>query len=215
MSFPALGETEQLFEQQRQAQEDLQAELVESLERNKALEEMCTQLEDRLSRAFEEAELERLRALEELRQKYDDRKGANFAATAEAARELFTRLSASASTPRGKGDLDAANGTAETAVTRSGQVEPPRTTEVSSGSTAGKVKESGTEPVAQSTTTALTEQKGKQPPVISPGGIPSDLSAALLAQQLPPLPKFSGSEASSDEDESFQGQFELVAEVCK
>ena len=46
--------------------------------------------------------------------------------------------------------------------------------------------------------------------------VPSDLSTALLAQQLPPLPHFRGGDSSSEE--SFQewiGQFELVAEICR
>ncbi len=44
--------------------------------------------------------------------------------------------------------------------------------------------------------------------------VKEELSAALLAQQLPPLPKYNG----NSDDESFQewiAQFELVAEVCK
>lgn len=43
-----------------------------------------------------------------------------------------------------------------------------------------------------------------------------ELSTALLAQQLPPLPKYNGSSDSSEE--TFQeclAQFELMAEVCK
>ena len=50
-------------------------------------------------------------------------------------------------------------------------------------------------------------------PLSTTGGS-SELSAALLAQQLPPLSKFSG----NTDDESFQewiAQFELVAEVCQ
>ena len=44
----------------------------------------------------------------------------------------------------------------------------------------------------------------------------SELSTALLAQQLPPLPKYNGS--SDSLEETFQewiAQFELMAEVCK
>ena len=55
-----LTEAEQLLEQQRQIQEDVQADHVESQEWSCALEERCTQLEEQLTRVLEEAELERL-----------------------------------------------------------------------------------------------------------------------------------------------------------
>ena len=60
-----------------------------------------------------------------------------------------------------------------------------------------------------------TAQKSTQPK----GNVvdaPCDLSTALLAQQLPPLPHFRGGDSSSEE--SFQewiSQFELVAEICR
>ena len=66
------AEAEQLLEQQRQMQEDLQAEPVESQEQDCHLEERCTQLEDQLTCVLEEAELEWLRAVDDLRRKYND-----------------------------------------------------------------------------------------------------------------------------------------------
>ena len=60
-----------------------------------------------------------------------------------------------------------------------------------------------------STTQGSTQPKGNV-------DVPSDLSIALSAQQFPPLPNYSGGDASSED--SFQdwiGQFELVAEIYR
>ena len=62
-----------LAEQQRQFEEDMQAELIESRERTEALEQRCQELEEQLVRQLEVADLERLRALETLRKQCDDR----------------------------------------------------------------------------------------------------------------------------------------------
>jgi hypothetical protein len=79
--------------------------------------------------------------------------------------------------------------------------------------------------VALASTTATSKQSGsdkadthsnadvsKQP--VDSSTVKKESSAALLAQQLPPLPKYNG----NCDDESFQewiAQFELVAKVCK
>ena len=43
----------------------------------------------------------------------------------------------------------------------------------------------------------------------------NDLSTTLLAQQLPPLPKFGGGDSPDECFQDWISQFELVAEVCK
>ena len=73
VSLEGRTEVEQLLEEQRQLQKDLQAELMEAVSRGDALEECCCNLENRLTKMMEEAELEHLRAIEALHQKYDER----------------------------------------------------------------------------------------------------------------------------------------------
>ena len=63
-------EADLLVEQQHRLCEDLQAKLAEAVERSRALEDRCYQLEEQLLRVNE---LKRLRALEALRSKSEAR----------------------------------------------------------------------------------------------------------------------------------------------
>ena len=212
ISLRGHSEAEQLLEEQRQMHEDLQSELLESQDRSCALEERCNQLEDQLTRVLEEAELEQLRAVDKLRRKYDNHKERLLQQLQEL-QERFLKLQSHTCvvliTPPGRGDSGAAK-----AITNpiSGGVDAPSTTEVSNVGTPVQAFSANGNPVVSSTPTA---QKSTQPK----GNVvdaPSDLSTALLAQQLPPLPHFHGGDSSSEK--SFQewiGQFELVAEICR
>ena len=62
-------EADLLVEQQHRLCEDLQAELAEAVERSRALEDRCCQLEEQLLRVNEESQLKCLRALEAQRSK--------------------------------------------------------------------------------------------------------------------------------------------------
>lgn len=73
-------------------------------------------------------------------------------------------------------------------------MEPPHTTEVSSVCAPSKTHECEVNSVASS---SAVPSLGKQPQGPS-AVVPGDLSVALLAQQLPPLPKFSGAESSHE-----------------
>ena len=65
----ALEESKTALEAHRQATEDLQVELAESQERNKELDEMCSELHERVQQVTMEAELEKLRAVQDERSK--------------------------------------------------------------------------------------------------------------------------------------------------
>lgn len=69
----SLNTNELILEQYQRFEEDMQAELAESKERAKALEQWCQQLEDELLRQAERAELEKLRAMEAVRSKCEER----------------------------------------------------------------------------------------------------------------------------------------------
>ena len=66
-------EAKTALEAHRQATEDLQAELAESQERNKELDEMCSKLHERVQRVMMEAELEKLLAVQDEHSKWEAR----------------------------------------------------------------------------------------------------------------------------------------------
>ena len=167
-----------------------------------------------MTRVLEEAEFERLRAVDELRRKYDDQEDRllqQLQNLQERFLSLQSRTCAGAVTPPGGGDSEGAKATADPI---SGGSEAPTTSVVSIVGTPEQScsdKSDKGSPVVFSTSPL---QRSTQPK--ENVGAPSDLSIALLAQQFPPLPNFSGGDASSED--SFQdwiGQFELVAEIYK
>ena len=175
------AEAEQLLEQQRQMQEDLQAELVESQERGCHLEERCTQLGDQLTRVLEVAELERLRAVDELRRKYNDREERLLQQLQERFLSPQSRMCAVEVTPSAGSQSD---GVKTTSNSVDGGSDAPSTSVVSNVGTPeqacsdnvdnGNSVVSSTPPVQKST--QLKENVDAH----------SDLSIALLAQQFPP-----------------------------
>ena len=217
VSLGGQTEAEQLLEEQRQLHEDLQAELMEVTERGDRLEERCYALEHQITKILEEAELERLRAVEALRQKYDEREDRLLLQLQDLQRQflqLQSRLDAG-----GKGDNVAPPVSCEGAAVK--ETANPHDGEQDAHVTTSEV--SKTFVVCTPSTAVQTSGVSKDLPTTVPTkpAVQSkeasvDLSAALLAQQLPPLPKFSGGDSS--QDESFLewiAQFELVAEVCK
>ena len=72
LELPA-KESEVLFETQRQANEDLQAELNDTNERCRELDKVCDDLHTELRKLRDEADLERLRAVEAERNKWEAR----------------------------------------------------------------------------------------------------------------------------------------------
>ena len=200
------SEEAKLFEEQRRRQEDLQAEVMESQERSCALEEWCTQLEDRLTHVLEEAELERLRAVDELRRKYPEWEG-RLLQQLQNLQEGFLRLqSHTCAVSGGEGDLGAVKATANPIC---GGVDVPSNCEVSNVGTPVNACSTKGNPVVSST------PKSTQP-IVNVVDAPSDLSAASLAQQLPPLPNFNGGDSSSEDSFlDWIGQFELMAEFYR
>ena len=185
-------------DEQRQMYEDIQTELAEAVERGNSLEDRCSSLEDRLVQVLEEGELERLKAVEAVRVKFED---ALLQQVQELQRQV-AKLQSPTSDGSAPGNHD--NPSKETTEKSTNQstnkVEPVVTTDSSGGDQAQ---------TSSSNVVVGTPSKQSSATSNSP-----ELSAALLAQQLPPLPKFSG----NSDDESFQewiAQFELVAEVCQ
>ena len=86
----ALEESKVVLEAHRQATEDLQAELAESLERNRELDRTCSELHEQMQRVTMEAELEKLRAVENERSKWEAREEQ----LVQQLRELQSQLSA-------------------------------------------------------------------------------------------------------------------------
>ena len=208
ISLGGRGEAEQLLEEHRRIQEDLQAELTESREQSCVLEERCTQLEDQLTRMLEEAELERLRAVDELCRKYNDCEG-RLLQQLQKLQEGFLRLqSRTCAVSVGEGDTGAAKRTANPIC---GGVGAPSTCEVSSVGTPVSACSTRGNPVGFNTSTPKSTQ-----PEGNVVDAPRDLSTATLAQQLPPLPNFSGGESPSEDSFlDWIGQFELMAEFYR
>ena len=84
----ALEESKTALEAHRQATEDLQVELTKSQERNKELDEMCSELHKRMQRVTMEAELEKLQAVQDEHSKWE-------AQEEQLVQQLQSRLSAS------------------------------------------------------------------------------------------------------------------------
>ena len=140
---------------------------------------------------------------------------------------MQSRTGAPTISPRGKGDSEGAKATTE-AIT--GELDASTTCEVSVVDTPVKACTNRESTVVSSTPVVKESTQPKKgvtvvsTPIVQKSTQPrkdadtpsSDVSTALLAQQLPPLPNFSGGDTTSED--SFQdwlGQFELVAEIYR
>ena len=195
-----------LAEQQRQFEEDMQAELIESRERTEALEQRCQELEEQLVRQLEVADLERLRALETLRKQCDDRESV----LVQQIKELQLQLQLQRRNPANS-LVGATNSTTSTTAVGNTNPQGGPTTQ-----SAGQLVE------ATTTVDSKTKESGSKlsgsdkvncTPASEPKVKETD-SALILAQQLPPLPKFSG-EGQEESFPEWHAQFELMAEACK
>ena len=209
-----MKETELLVEQQRQVCEDLQAELAEAAERSCSLEDRCCQLKEEIQCTRVEAELAQLRELDSLRRKSEEREERlvrQVRELQESVRELQLQLrpvqshSSAAATTHEKTPLDHhTEATGEVSSVRDKIV-------IAAAERSERVQTDSAVAVAASVNTEKHvghPPDTKEPPTAS-------LANALLAQQLPPLPKFSGGEQAQEEPfKEWLAQFELTAEVC-
>ena len=230
------NEADVLVEQQHQLREDLQAELAEAVERSQALDKRCCRLEEQLLRVSKEAELECLRALEALRSKSEARersscgtssrpaaKDAGNAVAATAAAKprqcrgplRFPRLRATETTTESAEPVsgDVTSGQSKIVVT---SVAEPTKRDLIKSSQAIHSAAAQTNQASKNSLPAAgkaSEQKlAHQKAAVS--GTEAGLASALLAQQLPPLPKFSGELSQEEPFKEWIAQFELMAEVC-
>ena len=88
---PTQEVSDTVLEAHRQATEDLQAKLAESLERNQELDRLCSELHKRVQRITMEAELNRLQAVQDECLKWETWEGQ----LVQQLRELQSQLSAS------------------------------------------------------------------------------------------------------------------------
>ncbi|MCG8625568.1 MAG: hypothetical protein MJE68_26660, partial [Proteobacteria bacterium] len=217
-----IEETEALVEQQRQLCEDMQAELAEAAERNSSWEERCCQLEEELQRVREEAELERLRDLDSLRRRAEEREerlAKQVRDLQEAVKELQLRLqpvqghsSAEAASATSHGKASQHKGTAGQLSVDMGRGGVDK---IERGSDQGQPDSSRVTPAVVATESAQPLGDGGAHAAHVQTASTEGLANALLAQQLPPLPKFSGGEQAQEEPfKEWIAQFELMTEIC-
>ena len=186
------SETEKLLEEQRQLYEDLQAELAEAVERGNSLEDRCSSLEDKMLQMIEESQVERLKAVDAIRTKYEETLLPQMQELQQQVRKLQesqSRTSAPAEenpaepdkqlSKETTGSKEGTRGADSNKTTGSTQVTTTATADPKSDNTGHKAEAIGDTDKQHSTA--------------------NELSTALLAQQLPPLPKYNGSSDSSEE----------------
>ena len=176
---PTSSTNELILEQYQRFEEDMQAELTESKERAEALEQRCQQLEDELMRQAERAELEKLRAMEAVRSKCEERESV----LVQQLRELQLQLQQQRSHPI---RLQSRVVSKATAV---GKDNPEG---CSSGDKLNSITASTHSKAADSPNEVPEEGKQPSAAAAEPTKVKESDSAFILAQQLPPLPKFSG-----------------------
>ena len=199
MEDPTSNANKLILEQYQRFEEDMQAELTESKECAEALEQRCQQLEDELMRQAEQAELEKLCAMEAVCSKCEERESV----LVQQLREL--QLQQQRSHPI---RLQSKVVSKATAV---GKDDPE-------GCSSGDKLNSSTASTRSKATDSPNEvpEEGKQASAaaVEPTEVKESDSAFILAQQLPPLPKFSG-EGQEENFPEWHVQFELMAEACK
>ena len=219
-----IEETEALVEQQRQLCEDMQAELAEAAEQNSSLEEQCCQLEEELQRVREEAELERLQDLDSFRRRAEEREerlAEQVRDLQEAVKELQLRLQPVQSRSSAEAASATSHGKASQHKETAGQLSVDKgrggVDKIQKGSDQGQPDSSRVTPAAvnRATESAQPLGDGGTHAAYVQTASTEGLANALLAQQLPLLPKFSGGEQAQEEPfKEWIAQFELMAEIC-
>ena len=178
-----------MLEEQRLLYEDLQAELADAVERGNSLEDRCSSLENKMLQMMEESEVERLKAVDAIRMKYEE----TLLLQMQELQQQVQKLQESQSKTSALEAEKLAEPDEQVSEETTGSIEGTR--EADSHKTTGST---------QATTTATTVPKsGHEAEAIGDTGkqhsTANELSTALLAQQLLPLPKYNGSSDSSEE----------------
>ena len=173
---------------------------MEAVKRGNSLEDQCSSLEDRLVQVLEEGEVERRKAVEAARSKFKE-------TLLQQVQELQRQVAALQSHIRNNPLVDRGNSPSKEA-TNSGTSQGTSKEEPVVTADCTNCKRSGSD---KTDCSVVQEAVSKQPSASDSHQAKDELSAALLTQQLTPLPKFNG----SSDDEEWIAQFELVAEVCK
>ena len=209
----ALEESKVVLEAHRQATEDLQAELAESLERNRELDRACSELHEQMQQVTMEAELEKLRAVENKHSKWEARKER----LVQQLQGLRSQLSAT-TRKQSEPSLAPARSPSGVAGSRSTGVvvtacTPPRNTSTDPcGDVSATCTDKGTDkpnvPGGASANNADTGAANCMPTIDSVGNL-------LLAQQMPQIAKFSGEDVDNEPFDDWLTQFEMIAGLLK
>lgn len=189
-----VAESTTIVEAQRQATEDLQAELTETQEGYRDLEVTYSELYDQLQKLKDETDLNRLRAVEIERSKWESSEER----LVQQLQNLQSQLQ-----PKQAG---------EDSFHLERSHPPPSVDHNSSG--VGSVSKAAAPLVTSNRAGHLDDSTSdhSKGPSCTTG---SSTQTLLAQQQLPPLPKYSGEEQDSETFQDWITQFEKIADLCQ